>query len=1307
MSSKRRRPASTASSRPNSTANPLSTHSTGLTHMLLRQFYIEIRSLEELVSEEADLVREGDSDRFRKLVRATVVGSTVKDGLPVLRSTESEDPNVDMGEIIAQVHQRIFAVHSKVYQQARRTGQPAFATPKHVLALGYRLSNNQKGDSHQSMTIGTGPAFHNVFPNTIVSSLTSSREWDTLLSRVGPDTLINLLSNPTIALFSPLQNACYLQIAGVPLAELKPIEAELQATASCKSTNGRKTHSRTKRKRRRRGKGAAEDRGDEDVEMKNASAPSPARPSAPPPPETVTFVPRSPQKRLPTHGHSVSVPLLGSSAFPAPQQTGTRTQPFLATQVSPMKRCRLGLRATQSVTGAMEGGEAGRAVKRRKVETLNSANNIVFARYRMYHARASKGLDGKPAYGLSAKRNFSCSLPAYYTPARHLAKYVFPRQFGLHNVFTSPKPRSSLEVLPDYQDREIEIKSDVGPTAHKVGSIKTPGRLKPALPLLKRLALLHGRCNYRKLLDQKCPSKITHKKLNVNEKSVILDIVSEPHTQLSRENLSVDISHASQILPHGGTQAHEKVQAKPKLAGYACLSYEVERYVQAVVQEVIPRDFWGSAANFKLVQKNIATFLRLRRYETLSIHAILQGFALLDCDWLRPDSSSRQKNFSQRPNALDFEKRRELLAEFLFWFFDGFVTELVRTAFYVTDSATHQNRPLFFRQDDWATLCAPLLESLGTAVFEKVPDDQLLALERQHRELGFSYVRLLPKEAGVRPIVNLARRPLVVGASLVFLSSPPSRTRLMCLSGQYNGQMEVGQPINKILRGVFDKRKPHLVGALVSNPQEIYAQLKAFKTKLVAANGGQELPKLYFVKVDVRACYDTIKQAKLLGIVDDVLSEASSSSAHTLHRARLTGPTRNTDRLLDPEVMQYAGKSARQFKRKACSDDDLGMFRDLAENLAEDLHNVVISDQVVYDDVHRTKLMSLLREHITTNLVKVSGRLYRQKDGIPQGSVLSSLLCSLFYGDMERTCLGFTRDGSSLLLRYVDDFLFISTKRDLATRFLQVMHAGIPEYGCYIASEKRLTNFDVALVDGEVVPPLPRGDAFPWCGLSIDTKTLELKLNTKLQMDKEIADQLTVQRYRKPGQAFINAIAVKIRSHAMYTDTSYNSLSTVYSNIYQAMLVVALKFQVYVQEWSWDLRHRLGFFWRELRLSLLQSVRANPRYCHSIGAIQQIVRFKYTALTHQASSRKARKLQVALGIKRSWVAWLGYHAFHRVLSRRPSSSAPLLDLLANEVRSSAMRHSLPHLRKIVEAEGTVFAEKTNALRKVRRMSVDV
>lgn len=39
-------------------------------------------------------------------------------------------------------------------------------------------------------------------------------------------------------------------------------------------------------------------------------------------------------------------------------------------------------------------------------------------------------------------------------------------------------------------------------------------------------------------------------------------------------------------------------------------------------------------------------------------------------------------------------------------------------------------------------------------------------------------------------------------------------------------------------------------------------------------------PKLYFVKVDVRAAYDTIKQDKLLQIVDDLLTEVRAPSVH-------------------------------------------------------------------------------------------------------------------------------------------------------------------------------------------------------------------------------------------------------------------------------------------------------------------------------------------------------------------------------------------------------------------------------------------
>jgi len=34
-------------------------------------------------------------------------------------------------------------------------------------------------------------------------------------------------------------------------------------------------------------------------------------------------------------------------------------------------------------------------------------------------------------------------------------------------------------------------------------------------------------------------------------------------------------------------------------------------------------------------------------------------------------------------------------------------------------------------------------------------------------------------------------------------------------------------------------------------------------------------PELYFVKVDVKACFDTIKQDKLLGLVEEILSDVT------------------------------------------------------------------------------------------------------------------------------------------------------------------------------------------------------------------------------------------------------------------------------------------------------------------------------------------------------------------------------------------------------------------------------------------------
>lgn len=133
-------------------------------------------------------------------------------------------------------------------------------------------------------------------------------------------------------------------------------------------------------------------------------------------------------------------------------------------------------------------------------------------------------------------------------------------------------------------------------------------------------------------------------------------------------------------------------------------------------------------------------------------------------------------------------------------------------------------------------------------------------------------------------------------------------------------------------------------------------------------------------------------------------------------------------------------------------------------------------------------------------MVKIGKKFYRQKEGIPQGSVLSSLLCNYFYADLEATYLDFLDPRESLLLRLIDDFLLITTNRADAKMFLEVMHEGLPEYGVSVNPDKTLVNFEVA-VNGRKVPRLLGDGGFPYCGSFVDTKTLDVRRDRERRKD--------------------------------------------------------------------------------------------------------------------------------------------------------------------------------------------------------------
>jgi telomerase reverse transcriptase len=264
----------------------------------------------------------------------------------------------------------------------------------------------------------------------------------------------------------------------------------------------------------------------------------------------------------------------------------------------------------------------------------------------------------------------------------------------------------------------------------------------------------------------------------------------------------------------------------------------------------------------------------------------------------------------------------------------------------------------------------------------------------------------------------------------------------------------------------------------------MFPKLAAFKQSLIEQNLGDS--PLYFAKVDVQSCFDTIPQQRLLTMVDSLLSMPRYHTGKHVEVRALGQLQRLDGQYVNPlPQKRYVAHSA--------GADVIDPFdRLVEEKFVGSKANTVFVNTAAQKFETKDDLMQLLREHVERNLVKIGKRFYRQKTGIPQGSVLSTILCNFFYAELERDVLSFALGSDCLLLRLLDDFCLITTNRGHAERFVQVMHRGHAGYGVVVKCSKSLANFDVATEDGCRVSRCVSDVRFPYCGVQIDMRTLEV-----------------------------------------------------------------------------------------------------------------------------------------------------------------------------------------------------------------------
>jgi telomerase reverse transcriptase len=287
--------------------------------------------------------------------------------------------------------------------------------------------------------------------------------------------------------------------------------------------------------------------------------------------------------------------------------------------------------------------------------------------------------------------------------------------------------------------------------------------------------------------------------------------------------------------------------------------------------------------------------------------------------------------------------------------------------------------------------------------------------------------------------------------------------------------------------------QPDKFGCSLFSVTDMLPRLAAFKTFLESQHLDDR--PLYFAKVDVQSCFDTIPQSRLVSMINRLMSlPAYQAGKHVEISAlgslqRLDG--QHTDPLPVKRYVAYSGGAR-----------DMDSFSHIVQSkFVGAKTNTIFVNTNMQQNESKDDLMRLLREHVERNLVKVGKRYYRQKKGIPQGSILSSILCNYFYAELERDVLSFALGNDCLLLRLLDDFLLITVDRRHAERFIRVMHRGHADYGVVVRPAKSLVNFEAFADNGTCIHRAATDSSFPYCGVNIDTRTLEIKKNYERSAD--------------------------------------------------------------------------------------------------------------------------------------------------------------------------------------------------------------
>lgn len=422
----------------------------------------------------------------------------------------------------------------------------------------------------------------------------------------------------------------------------------------------------------------------------------------------------------------------------------------------------------------------------------------------------------------------------------------------------------------------------------------------------------------------------------------------------------------------------------------------IKKFAMDVVRKTVPRELFGTAGNRDQYLRNLCAVLNCGKTHRFTVHRITHRVGTKRVKWLQ---------------QFDAAARIEIMAKTLVWLTNryvfGKITRFVRIV--ATNGPNHG--VAYFAKSAWSAMCDEKIRPLTNAVvagdeYFKEEDDDRYNGCRTPTAVGHRHWRAFPyaKPRGVRLIFKLRQRR-------------DDQKALMdkCLA---------------FLRGLLDATYGQRFRSVAK---------RSFFDRWIAAAVGQRPAPVYYVRADFRDAFTSVRHQKLLEVLRAAIKTQFGVRSQNL-------------RMHTVDVVKAAGN--RVYCKKRRFFDGLPVPEFARGSLVFCVRTAEVS---------LTQLWDAVRRFVRCNVVQLghNRRPMTMTRGIVQGDRLSVTLCDLLLADLQATRLAefcCTGDGSSHLYRYVDDYLFVTTDRAAAKRFLATMDQGFQPYGMAVNRAKTETN---------------------------------------------------------------------------------------------------------------------------------------------------------------------------------------------------------------------------------------------------------